>query len=130
MIMTSLNRPLTGDALFFRLRDEESIASDAALLERNGRNARTLLKDGPLRLTMIVIAPGGGIPEHHTVGPITVQNLSGTLRLTVSGKEHILDAGDLVSIGAGVPHAVASTDGATFLLTVLQPEAGGTAEHR
>jgi quercetin dioxygenase-like cupin family protein len=124
--MPSIRRPLSGDVLLFDLREEQRHASDRAILARSGRNARTLVKDGPLRVTLVVLAPGGELAEHQADGPITVQPVAGRIRFTADGVTHELEPGEMLSAGAGVRHAVASTDGATFLLTVALP-AGGTA---
>jgi quercetin dioxygenase-like cupin family protein len=123
--MTTFHRDLSGDALLLHLNGEEQTTQDAALLERNGRNARTIVKNGGLRVTMIVLAPGGAIPEHHAEGPITVQPLSGRLQFTVGEQAYSLEVGDLLSVGPGVRHAVSSDEGATFLLTIAQPAGHG-----
>jgi quercetin dioxygenase-like cupin family protein len=102
----------------YHLADEEQIATDRGILDRNGRNARTLVKTDTLRVTMIVLAPGGGIAEHHANGPITVHVISGSMNFTVCGNLYTLNAGDLLSVGAGLRHAVSSEPGATFLLTL------------
>jgi quercetin dioxygenase-like cupin family protein len=116
--MGGLDRELEGDALLLHHPVEEKVTTDAELLERNGRNGRTLVKSGALRVTMIVLAAGGNIPEHHAEGPITVQVLTGSMRFTVAGRGYDLAQGDLLSVGAGIRHDVASKDGATFLLTI------------
>ncbi len=125
--MSPMQRPLSGDVLVFHLSDEGEKAGDPALLERSGRNARTLLKEGPLRVTLVVIGPGGHIAEHVSEGPITVQPIRGRLRFTARGEDHELGAGDLLSAGPGIRHEVASEEGATFLLTVVAPPPGKTA---
>ena len=68
-----------------------------------------------------MLGPGGGIPEHHSEGPILVQPLEGRIAFTVGGETHDLGPGQMLSTGPGVPHAVHSEEGATFLLTVSQP---------
>ena len=122
--MSSIERPLKGDVMLFDLGEESAHVSDAEIIGRSGRNARTLLKSGPLRVTLIVLGPGGGIPEHHTEGTILVQPLEGRIEFTVAGKSHDLGPGQLLSTGPGVPHAVRSEAGASFLLTVQQPLTG------
>lgn len=117
--MSSLERSLKGDVLVLDL--------DAARQElspnvgTSGRNARTLLKSGSLRMTLIVLGPGGGMPEHHAEGPLTVQPLDGRIEFTVGGTTHQLKPGQLLATGPGVPHSVRSDEGATFLLTVAHP---------
>ena len=96
--------------------------NDPALLERHGRNARTLLKQGPLRVTLVMVRAGGKIAPHRADGPITVQILNGDIQFRVSGREHRLTPGDLLVVNAGVEHDVGSEGGGTFLLTLVQSE--------
>lgn len=118
--MPSIQRPMSGDVLVFDLEEERERTADPALLERSGRNARTLLKNGALRATLVVLHAGGELSEHRAEGPITVQPLEGRIRFEVKGQTHELQPGQMLSLGGGVPHAVRSDDGATFLLTVSQ----------
>lgn len=120
--MPSIERPLSGDVLVFDLEEEREKAVDPDLVEPSGRNARTLLKSGPLRMTLVVLGPGGEIPEHSAPGPITVQPIRGTLRLSVADETHEIGPGQVLCAGAGVDHAVSSEKGATFLLTVSHVE--------
>ena len=122
--MPSIQRPLSGDVMVLRLEHERERAADPATLEKHGRCARTLLKDGPLRVTLVVLGPGGRLAEHSAEGPITLQPLDGVIRFTTRGETAEAGQGDLLTAGAGVPHTVTSEAGAAFLLTVAQP---GTA---
>lgn len=118
--MPSIQRPLSGEALPFRLADEQKQISDQATRE-HGHAARTLVKNGPLRLTLITVAPGGEIKEHDAPGPITVHALSGSMRFITAQRTYDLSAGELLALDAGIRHSVASEEGATFLLTVVAP---------
>lgn len=114
--MPSIQRPLSADALLLELRDE--LAVTRASLTPHGRSARTLIKDGPLRVTLIVLGPEGNVAEHAADGPITVQVLEGAVRFTVEGRDHELVQGQLLAVGPGVRHSVSSAQGGSFLLTV------------
>jgi quercetin dioxygenase-like cupin family protein len=94
--------------------------NDPALLERSGRNARTLVKNGPLRVILIMVRAGGRIAPHRAACPITVQVLEGDIRFHAAGRDHRLAAGDLLVLDAGVEHDADSDSGGTFLLTLLQ----------
>jgi quercetin dioxygenase-like cupin family protein len=121
--MSSIDRPLSGEALHFRLGSgplPELI--DEHLVQRAGRSARTLVKDGPLRVTLVALREGGALSEHSAGGPITVHVLSGGIRFTAGAKEWDLGPGELLSLGAGVPHSVTSPGGGVFLLTVATAE--------
>lgn len=119
--MSSLDRTLDGEALSLDLA--RALQEIRALLpDSHGRAARTLLKSGPLRVTLIHLAPGGMLPEHAAAGPITVQPLEGALRLTLDGSVHEAAPGTILAVGAHVRHAVTSEHGVSFLLTVAMPD--------
>lgn len=119
--MPSIQRPLSGDILVFDIDEERERAADPELIDRSGRNARTLVKDGPLRVTLVVLGPGGELAEHDAPGPITVQVVEGRIRFGTGEEEHDLGPGQLLAAGPGVRHRVASDEGAAFLLTVSHP---------
>lgn len=116
-----IDRPLSGDVLVFDLAAERGHAADPAVLGRNGRNARTLVKDGPLRVTLVALGAGGELAEHHADGPITIQVIDGVIRFTADGHDHELRPGSLLSAGPGLRHRVTSETGGSFLLTVTHP---------
>jgi quercetin dioxygenase-like cupin family protein len=116
--MPSIERPLSGDILVFEIAEERERAADPELIARSGRNARTLLRDGPLRVTVVVLGPGGELAEHQAAGPITVQVLDGRIRFHAGHEQHDIGPGQLLAAGPGVRHSVTSSDGASFLLTV------------
>ena len=118
--MSSIDRPMHGDVLLFDLGHERRLTTDQDRIERSGRNARTLLKEDALRVTLIVVGAGGEIPEHQASGPIVVQVLEGAIAFTAAGVTHDLAAGQLLSLKAGIRHSVRSAAGGTFLLTVCQ----------
>ena len=122
--MPSIERPLHADLLHFDLDSEEKeAAARTDVLERDGRSGRTLLKDGPLRVTLIVLGPGGDIPEHTAQGPVTVQPLRGEVEVTAGGETRTVTPDGLLALGPDVAHTVRSDDGATLLLTVGYREA-------
>jgi quercetin dioxygenase-like cupin family protein len=90
------------------------------LEKARARVARTLIKDGPVRIVLIGVRPGGALAEHTAEGPITIQVLEGSLELEAAGNRTTLGVGMLLHLRGGVPHAVTSAEGAFFLLTVLQ----------
>lgn len=116
--MSSLDRELDGAALLLDLGEARR---ELAPLEAGQHTARTLLKSGPLRLTLISLAPGGSLAEHAAPGPIVVQPLDGTLHFASHGHIQELAPGQVLSVAAHVRHAVSSDGGATFLLTVAMP---------
>ena len=117
--MSSLNRETSGAVLFHRLSRDE-LTLDTGLLQQHGRTARTLVKEGALRLTLMGLSAGGVLPEHSAAGPVSIHMLRGDVVFTAVDGEHALTAGDVLVFAAGVRHAARSTSGCTFLLTVAQ----------
>lgn len=115
--MSSIDRPLSDDVMIVELQGKPEGPPPS------GRSARTLIKNGPIRVTLVTLAAGAEISEHQADGPITVQPLQGQIQFSAAGAVHDLGPGQLLSLGAGVRHAVASASGASFLLTVAWVEA-------
>jgi quercetin dioxygenase-like cupin family protein len=122
--MPSIQRPLSGDPLRFRLAEERERLVRSGLQEAQGRTARTLVKDGPLRVSLVVLGAGGGLREHSAPGPITIHALTDGLHVAAEGTVHEMAAGDLLALGPGVPHSVVSESGGAFLLTVVAVAGG------
>ncbi len=121
--MPTINRPLAGGSLRFRLEEQIQQITATGLPARQGRSARTLIKDGPLRVTLIVLGPGESIPEHQADGPITVAPITGEIAFHADGATEVLRPGDLLALGPGIRHAVDSTTGGAFLLTIASHNA-------
>ena len=121
--MSSLHRTLEGDVLVHHLTNDERLI-DGDLLARHGRSARTLVKEGPLRLTLMGMAAGGILPAHSTEGPVTIHLLDGEATFTAVGRDYSLVPGDVLVLAPGIDHSARSGNGCTFLLTVVHIERG------
>jgi quercetin dioxygenase-like cupin family protein len=122
-----MHRTITGDVLVQHLR-ADVMSIDQALLTARGRSARTLVKDGPLRLTIMGLAAGGVLPSHRTEHPVSIQVVQGDVTFSALDREYTLTTGDVLIFAAGVEHSARSTGGASFLLTVayVAPAVQGT----
>jgi quercetin dioxygenase-like cupin family protein len=119
--MSSLNRTLDGDVRIHHLTQDQRLI-DSSLLARHGRSARTLVKEGPLRLTIVAIAPGGNLPAHSTGGPVTIHVLEGEVTVSALDREYLLAPNDVLVLASGLEHAARSAAGGVFLLTVVHPD--------
>lgn len=115
--MSSLNRKVSGDVLLYHLADDEQLI-DQALLAKHGRSSRTLVKEGPLRLTVVALGAGGELAAHHAPGVVTIHVLEGEISLAVAGTDHEMKPKDLLVMEPGVEHSARSAGGGVFLLTV------------
>lgn len=120
-----MHRTIEGEVLVRHLpRDEWLI--DPVLLAKHGRSARTLVKEGPLRLTIMALAPGGNFPAHSTNDPTTIHVVDGDILVVALGREYSLATGDVVALAGGVEHSARSTNGGVFLLTVVHAPSAGS----
>lgn len=119
--MSSLNRRIAGDVLVHHLTEDEQLI-DQTLLARHGRSSRTLVKEGPLRLTMVALGAGGELAPHRAPGPVTMHVLEGALTFSAAGKEYPVKARDILVMAPGVEHSARSTAGGVFLLTVVDTD--------
>jgi quercetin dioxygenase-like cupin family protein len=94
--------------------------------QRGDRNAKTLLKDPPLRLVLTLLKADARMDSHQTEAPVTVHVLSGRLRLTMEDGPVELSPSQMVALDAGVRHDVVALEESAFLLTLgWLPETGG-----
>ncbi len=114
-----MHRAISGNIIVQHL-GPDAMMIDQDLLAKHGRSARTLVKEGPLRLTLMGLARGGFLPAHSTDNPVSIQVLDGAVTFYALDDTYALRAGDVLIFAAGVEHAARSVDGATFLLTVAQ----------
>ena len=119
--MSSMHRDIKGSGRVHHLTAEEG-AIDSSLLERTGRSGRTLVKEGALRVTLLVLAPGADLPAHHADGPVTIHVIKGEMELRAQGTSHFMREGDLVALEANAEHSVHSEPGAKFLVTVVHSD--------
>jgi quercetin dioxygenase-like cupin family protein len=125
--MTPVQHSITGQSLSFVLADEMKLVADE--LERMpARVGRTLVKDGRLRVTLVGVTAGQGLPEHVAEGPVTIHVLEGAMDVQATGRTWSLATGGLLALDGGVTHSVTSRDGAIFLLTLMQPERAGPSK--
>ncbi|HWH52903.1 MAG TPA: hypothetical protein VN651_15245 [Gemmatimonadaceae bacterium] len=125
--MSPVQHPISGRSLSFVLADEMKLVADE-LQRMPARVGRTLVKDGRLRVTLVGVKAGQGLPQHVAEGPVTIHVLEGAMDVEATGRTWSLASGGLLALDGGVTHSVASRDGAIFLLTVMQPERDGPSK--
>ncbi len=124
--MSSMNRTIEGDVLVHHLSQDELII-DRELLALRDRTARTLVKEGPLRLVLMALPPHGDLPAHRTDEPVTIHVTDGEVTFRALDKEYNLVKGDVLVFAASVEHSASSKDGCVFLLTVVHRDTNATA---
>jgi len=117
--VSSISRALTGESLTFDLAGQiaELRADDA--YQRSGRTGRTLVKEGPLRLTLTLLAEGVEVGTHHAAAPMTLQLLEGRLRYRVGDTESEIAEGEVLFFGPGHAQDIRALEDTALLLTIM-----------
>ena len=109
---------LSGGALLFDLKSEESVLLNKARTAKSGRAAKTLVKEGPLRVTVIALKKGAVIDDHQVEGPLSIQSLSGRLRINMGDERFDLPSRGLITLEPGATHDATALSDATFMITM------------
>lgn len=116
--MSPVRHTISAPALSFSLEQEMEIIR-AQLGSASARVGRTLVKDGPLRVTLVGLNADGTLKPHKADGPITVQVIDGEIEFEAEGKTWALPKGALLALDGGITHSVSTKLGGIFLLTVV-----------
>lgn len=81
--------------------------------------SKTLSQNEAVSITLFAFDKGEEISTHESKGDAMVTVLEGTGKLTVDGKEYLLDAGQTLVMPANKPHAVYAEESFKMLLVVV-----------
>lgn len=118
---------LAGPALTFDLAAEARQLRAEEAWRRGEHNAKTLMKEADFRVVLVAAKSGGRMREHQAPGRLSIQTLSGQVRVHVSGERVDLPAGHLLTLEPGIVHDVEALAESDFLLTIAWP-AGSNGE--
>ena len=111
-------RKLHGKLLTFGLGAEDEILRARAGEAADGLASKTLVKQGPLRITLVVLRKGSALKSHQVAGPISMQLLRGTMNLTTNAGDLRVERGSLVTLEANEVHAATALTDCAILLTI------------
>lgn len=117
-------RPVNASFLKIDLNEAFTKLKSEQTWNARPRNAITLLKDQGLRALLVGLHKDATIERHRADGPISLQLLSGALRVTAGGESLALEPGQVVTMEAGLEHHVHASEESAFLLTI-----GGDSAH-
>ena len=81
--------------------------------------SRTLVQNSKLSMTLFAFEKGEEISTHESGGDAMVTVLDGTGRITIDGREFVLQQGESIVMPAKTPHAVFGEERFKMLLTVV-----------
>lgn len=116
--MSPITRALTGENLSFHLDEQIAELRQDRSYVRSGRIGRTLVKAGPLRLTLTLIAAGVEVGTHQAASPMTIQVVQGRLRYRVDDEEFELGQGEVLFFGPGHAQDIRALEDTALLLTI------------
>lgn len=117
--------PLAATQLEFNLPKEiELLHREAAWQGEAGRSSKTLVKHPDLRIVLIAMKAHKFMKEHHAAGRISVQTLTGHIRLHLPHGAVDLPAGRLLVLDRAMRHDVEAVEESAFLLTISWPVDG------
>jgi len=122
--MSPITRALAGKNLSFDLAVQIAELREDGSYIRSGRVGRTLVKAGPLRLTLTLIAEGVGVGTHHAASPMTLQVVQGRLHYRVDDEEFELGQGEVLFFGPGHAQDIRALEDTALLLTITADGAG------
>jgi quercetin dioxygenase-like cupin family protein len=106
----------------FHIGLEEQIAHLKAepTWRSSDRNAITLTKDAALRVVLIAMKIGARLHEHQAAGPVILQAVSGSLRLSAGGEVLTLKPGEVVVLESAIEHEVEALEESALLITLIR----------
>src|SRR6185369_6046321 len=111
-------RPLAGSLLGFDFAAELARLRQETPWTAHGSNGVTLVKHPDLRIVLMALKAGVRIEEHKADGRMSIQALSGAVRLKLSEGTVDLRAGHLLVLDRGVPHDLEALEESELLLTI------------
>lgn len=99
----------------------QSLSSQSAA-PAGGVASRTLLHTQGGKAMIFSFDAGQELSEHTNPNHAILCGLTGTLTVTAGGATHQIGPGDLLHMPPQLPHAVTTTESASFLLQLLAPD--------
>ena len=109
-------RSLTGAALSFDLATEAELLRREQAWHDHGHNARTLAKYTDFRVVLVVLKADARMRQAQSDQCMTVQPLSGSVRVYLPDSLHDVASGQLLTLGSCVPHEIVAVEESAFLL--------------
>jgi quercetin dioxygenase-like cupin family protein len=80
----------------------------------------TLAKESGVSVVLVALRAGGSLDPHQAAGPVTIHVLDGRVRVTAGESQVEAAKRTLITVGAGVRHAVEAIDESAVLVTIAQ----------
>jgi quercetin dioxygenase-like cupin family protein len=109
---------ISGSVLLLNIDEESRSVLEAARAAEAGHTAKTLVKEGPLRILILGFTPGSSLKEHRAGGPVSIEVLSGAVEVFALDASELLSEGEALVLASDVPHSVTAKEYSALLLTI------------
>ena len=82
--------------------------------------SREIVKKETGTVTLFAFAQGQGLSEHTAPFDALVHILDGTAKITISGKDYSVRAGEIIIMPANEPHALAALEKFKMMLVMIK----------
>lgn len=100
------------------LEEIQHLHKEEAWLQETGPSSKTLVKHPDLRIVLLAMRKKMCMHEHRTAARISMQTLTGHIRLRLPDRMVELPTGQLLVLDQCVPHDVEAEEDSAFLLTL------------
>ncbi len=108
---------LAGRVIVFDAPTEEAKVRQQSAASKTGRAAKTLVKEGQLRITLIGLRKGSALSAHQVEGELSIHVLRGALEIRAAGSDLQVPKGGIAVMHAGVRHDARALRDTVILLT-------------
>ena len=84
-------------------------------------DSREIVRGAAGRVTLFAFDQGEGLSEHTSPFNALVQVVEGEVEITIAGKPHRVNGGELILMPATVPHALKALQRFKMILTMIRP---------
>ena len=113
---------ISGEVLHLNIDEESKGILDAAREAGVGHAAKTLVKEGPLRVILLGLKSGSTLREHEAGGSVSVHVLSGQVKVTSGDRIDALEAGNALVFSSSVAHSLEAQADSVVLVTIAWPQ--------
>lgn len=101
---------------------KSKVINIAALVDYQGGAvvSRTIIERNTSTVTLFAFDNGQGLSEHTAPFDALVQIVDGVAEVTLSGKTHVLKAGEMIIMPANEPHALKAISAFKMLLIMIR----------
>jgi len=100
-------------------RSKALVLADLVVYQPGQIVSKTIVQNAHVSLTLFAFDTDEEISTHASGGDAVVTVLDGRARITISGQEHVVSAGQTIVMPAEEPHALLAIEPMKFLLTVV-----------